>query len=159
YREVVEKGLPWVQRAGATFRWTGSWLTGFVAVDPVEGREPSADQTLKLVQLLNRRRLAGYEVYAAPPRYVSLDINLEVCAQPDAYAGHVAEAVRAAVSSAPGAFFDPDSFTFGGSLRRSALESTVQRVPGVGGVVCLRVRRRGQTAYEEMGEEIAVGPG
>ena len=26
YAEAAER-LPWVQRAGATFRWTGSWLT------------------------------------------------------------------------------------------------------------------------------------
>lgn len=156
YRLAAEE-LPWVQRAGATFRWTGSWLTGFVAVDPVDGREPSLQQSLELTQLLNRRRLAGYEVYVAPPRYVPLDIHLEVCAHPDAYAGHVAEALRRALGSTPGAFFDPDNFTFGGTLRRSALEAAVQRVPGVGGVVCLRVRRRGQTAFVEMPETIAVG--
>lgn len=156
YRRAAEE-LPWVQRAGATFRWTGSWLTGFVAVDPVDGRQPSVDQSLELTHLLNRRRLAGYEVFVAPPRYVSFDIHLEVCAQPDAYAGHVAAAIRGVVASTPGAFFDPDKFTFGGSLRRSALEDAVQRVPGVGGVLCIRVRRRGQTAYAEMLETVAVG--
>lgn len=156
YRRAAEE-LLWVQRAGATFRWSGSWLTGFVAVDPVDGREPSVPQSLELTQLLNRRRLAGCEVYVAPPRFIAFDIHLEVCAAADAYSGHVAELVRRALSSVPGAFFDPDNFTFGSSLRRSAIEDTVQRVSGVGGVVCIRVRRRGQTAFEEMPETIAVG--
>jgi hypothetical protein len=156
YRRAAEE-LPWVQRAGATFRWTGSWLTGFVAVDPVGGREPSAPQSLELTQLLNRRRLAGYEVYAMPPRYVALDLHVEVCAAPHAVAGHVADSLRRALASTPGAFFDPDHFTFGTPLRRSALEAAVQAVPGVVGVVCVRVRRRGQTDYQEMGGTVAVG--
>ena len=33
YAEAAER-LPWVQRAGAAFRWTGSWLTAFVTPDP-----------------------------------------------------------------------------------------------------------------------------
>ena len=34
YREIAER-LPWVQRAGATARWTGSWLTELVTADPL----------------------------------------------------------------------------------------------------------------------------
>jgi Baseplate J-like protein len=156
YRRTAEE-LPWVQRAGANFRWTGSWLTGFVAVDPRDGREPSVQNSIGLSQLLDRRRLAGYEVFVAPPRYVALDIHLEVCAQPDVYAGHVAEAIRRIVASTSGAFFDPNNFTFGGSLRRSALEHAIHQLPGVAGVLCIRVRRRGQTTYAEMPETISVG--
>jgi hypothetical protein len=33
YAAAVEK-LSWVQRAGAQFRWTGSWLTLFATPDP-----------------------------------------------------------------------------------------------------------------------------
>ena len=33
YAEAAER-LPWVQRAGASFRWTGSWLSAFVTPDP-----------------------------------------------------------------------------------------------------------------------------
>ena len=156
YRRTAEE-LPWVQRAGASFRWTGSWLTGFVAVDPMDGREPSIQNSIGLGQLLNRRRLAGYEVFVVPPRYVAFDIHLEICAQPDMYAGHVAEAIRRTVASTAGAFFDPNNFTFGGSLRRSALEHAIHQLPGVAGVLCVRVRRRGQTAYAEMPETISVG--
>lgn len=156
YRRTAEE-LPWVQRAGANFRWTGSWLTGFVAVDPMDGREPSVQNSIGLSQLLERRRLAGYEVFVDPPRYVALDIHLEICAQPDVYAGHVAEAIRRIVASTPGAFFDPNNFTFGGSLCRSALEHAIHQVPGVAGVLCIRVRRRGQTAYAEMPEIVSVG--
>ena len=34
YAEIAER-LPWVQRAGARFRWTGSWLSMFVTADPL----------------------------------------------------------------------------------------------------------------------------
>ena len=33
YAEIAER-LPWVQQAGASFRWTGSWLSAFVTPDP-----------------------------------------------------------------------------------------------------------------------------
>ena len=35
-----------------------------------------------LTDLLNRRRLAGYESYVLPPRYVSVDLQITVCGQP-----------------------------------------------------------------------------
>jgi hypothetical protein len=158
YRRTAEE-LAWVQRAGASFRWTGSWLTGFVAVDPRGGRAPAAAQQRELIDLLNRRRMAGYEVYTPPPRYAPLDLHVEVCARPEAFAGHVEEAVQAALAAAPPGFFDPDRFTFGTPLRRSALEDAVQRAPGVAGVVCIRYRRRGRVPqFVAMPEEVAVGP-
>jgi hypothetical protein len=43
-------------------------------------------------------------------------------------------------------FFQPDRFTFGVPLERSALETTVQDVPGVDGVTGLLYRRRGHTS-------------
>ena len=33
--EAAAETLPWVQKAGTSFRWTGSWMTVFTAVDPL----------------------------------------------------------------------------------------------------------------------------
>ena len=145
--EAAARELAWVQQAGTAFRWTGSWLTVFTAADP-GGREVIApDQHLELIELLNRRRLAGYEAYAPPPRYVSIDLALEICVAPDSIPGDVAKAVTAALAGASDAkgFFFVDRFTFATPLFRSRLEAAVQAVNGVKGVLGLSYRRRGFT--------------
>ena len=35
--EAAAETLPWVQRAGTAFRWTGSWLTVFTTPDTRHG--------------------------------------------------------------------------------------------------------------------------
>jgi predicted phage baseplate assembly protein len=155
--------LPWVQRAGTAFRYTGSWLSVFTAVDP-EGSESLPDEGLfEITNLLDRYRLAGYESFALAPRYASLDLGVTVCARPDAFRADVTQAVLAALDGAAHAdgthgFFHPDRFTFGGALERSALEAALQDVPGVEGVVELRYRRRGHTpGFVTMPDSVEVG--
>ena len=99
YQAEAER-LPWVQRAGAVYRWTGSWLTVFTTADPLGSVELPIAQHRQLIDLLNRRRLAGYEVYVPTPRYVSLDLRIVVCARPDAFRGDVEAAVLAALNPA-----------------------------------------------------------
>ncbi len=157
YQDAAET-LPWVQRAGTVFRWTGSWLTVFTTPDPAQGQQVTLDNRTELINLLNRRRLAGYESYVPDPTYVSLDVAIEVCAVPDAFQGDVELAVRAALRAAPGGFFDHDNFTFGQPLQLSALEAAVQSANGVAGVTCVRYRIRGRTqGFIRMGDTVNVG--
>ena len=46
--------------------------------------------------------------------------------------------------------FDPDNFTFGTQLQRSALEAVIQELPGVRAVlgIRIRIRRRGRASFE-----------
>jgi uncharacterized phage protein gp47/JayE len=156
--EAAAETLPWVQRAGTVFRWTGSWLTVFTTPDPHQGQPITVEKRTKLIDLLNRRRLAGYESYVPDPRYVSLDVRVEVCAQPDAFQSDVRQAVRAALRAAPGGFFNHDNFTSGQPLQLSALETAVQRANGVAGVTCVTYRIRGRTnGFLRMGDTVAVG--
>lgn len=162
YRKAAET-LPWVSRAGATFRWTGSWLTGFVTADPKGTERITLEQNRQLIRLLNRYRLAGYEVYAPPPRYVGLDLQIQVCALPDAYRGQVEGDILAALTATKrpngkGGFFYLDSFTFGTPLELSALEAAIQGSPGVRGVLSVRYRRRGLIPnYIDMPDIVEVG--
>ena len=162
YRKAAET-LPWVSRAGATFRWTGSWLTGFVTADPKGSERIVPGQERELIHLVNRYRLAGYEVYAPSPRYVGLDLQIQVCVLPDAYRGQVEaailEALRAAkLANGKAGFFYVDRFTFGTPLERSALEAAIQGCAGVRGVLALRYRRRGLTpGYIDMPDRVEVG--
>jgi len=94
--------------------------------------------------------MAGYESYVPEPQYVSLDIEVQVCALPDAFRGDVQAAILerlnpySIVNGASG-FFNPDNFSFGTPLERSNLEAVIQSAPGVAGILCVRYRVRGRT--------------
>jgi hypothetical protein len=162
--QAAAETLPWVQRAGTSFRWTGSWLTVFTAVDPLGSEVLPPRRRTEVTRLLDRRRLAGYESYVPAPRYASLDLVVTVCARPEAFAGDVLRAVLEALDATVHAdgrrgFFHVDNFTFGTALERSALEAAVQEAYGVDGVLAIQVRRRGVHGFQPMAETIAVARG
>jgi hypothetical protein len=145
---AAAQSLPWVQQAGSTFRWTGSWLTVLTSANPSGSEEPTIAQLAGLTELLNQRRLAGYDSYVLPPRYVSIDLRITVCGQPAAFASDVRAAVLARLQpgSAPGGatgFFDHSRWSFGQPLESSSLLAAIQSCPGVAGVYQVRYRQRG----------------
>ncbi len=123
YAAAVEK-LRWVQRAGAQFRWTGSWLTLFATPDPKGSFTLTEEQRIDLERQLNRYRLAGRETYGLNPKFANLDLEIHICVAPTSYIGDVKEAVLEAlfgqrgVRPRPG-FFSPDNWTFGDSVGTS----------------------------------------
>jgi hypothetical protein len=157
--------LPWVQRAGTVFRWTGSWTTIFVTADPKNAGAIAPNQHVDLSRLLNRYRLAGYEVYAPAPVYVSFDLKIALCAKPSAFRGDVYAGIDRAlrpVRHPDGGigFFHFDNFTLGTPFERSRLEAAIQEVPGVAGVLSIQFRRRGQTTgFSELPPIVAFGSG
>ena len=130
---ILERDLPWVQRAGAVIRWTGSWPTVFVTPDPRDATQLTDDQRDEAETLVDRIRQAGREVKVLDPRYANIDLEIMVCVQPNAYRGEVKEAVLLVLFGEDGmsGFFDPDNFTFGMPLSRAALMAAIQGVPGV----------------------------
>ncbi|HEU4734140.1 MAG TPA: baseplate J/gp47 family protein, partial [Kofleriaceae bacterium] len=162
---TAAEDLPWVQRAGTTFRYTGSWLTVFTAADPVAAEAMTDGQQRELIDRLDRYRMAGYESYVLAPRFASLDLQISVCARADAFAGDVEEQILRALSTeqlpdGTRGFFHPDRFTFGGALERSALEAAIQRAAGVDGVRSIAYRRRGVTSgFVAMPDRVAVAIG
>jgi predicted phage baseplate assembly protein len=158
--ETEAERLAWVQQAGTTFRWTGSWFTVFTAVDPKGGASLPLDRHTEVVRLLNRRRLCGYESYVPPARYVSIDLDIQLCAKSDAFQGDVERDVLDALTAGPTSasnFFFADHFTFGTPLERSRLEAAIQNVPGVAGVLAIRYRRRAVVPdFVDMPDAIAL---
>jgi len=159
---AAAQSLPWVQQAATAFRWTGSWLTVATHVDPAGTEEPAIAQLESLTELLDQQRLAGYESYVLPPRYVSIDLYITVSAQP-AYSGSdMAAAVLARLQPGPlpggaAGFFDHSRWSFGEPLESSALLAAVQSCPGVGGVRRVRYRERGvQLEWAPLPETLAV---
>ena len=157
--------LPWVQRAGTVFRWTGSWPTIFTTADPKSAGVITRAQHVELIVLLNRRRLAGYEAYAPRPRYVSFDLRIKVCAKSGAFRGDVYTGIEKALRpllnpDGTYGFFFFDNFTLGTPFERSRLESAIQKVNGVAGVLSIQFRRRGlMTSFGELPSIVKFGPG
>ena len=150
--QAAAETLPWVLKAGTSFRWTGSWLTVFTTVDPKAGTSRGASvteaQQQTLIDLLNRRRLAGYESYAPPPTLFSIDLQITVCVKTgwlssDVEAGVLKRLADAKQADGSEGFFYADSFTFGTPLYRSNLEAAIQGVDGVSGVLDVEYRQRG----------------
>jgi hypothetical protein len=147
YAEVVER-LPWVQRAGAAFRWTGSWLTAFATPDPKGAFTVTSGQRDEATRQLERFRQAGRPAYMQDPHYANLDLDIEVCIATSAYLGEVKKRLLEALFGTKGlrprpGFFSPDNFTFGTPLERSQLEAALQDVEGVRAVEGICIRRRG----------------
>jgi hypothetical protein len=161
YAEAAER-LPWVQRAGAAFRWTGSWLTAFVTPDPIGAVTVTAAQGVELNNQVDRFRQAGRPAYMMNPRYANLDLEITICVAPSAYRGEVKERVLETLFGVGGVrprsgFFSPDNFTFGTSIERSRLEAVIQEVPGVRAVEGMRMRRRGWFDWRDF-NELTYGP-
>jgi hypothetical protein len=156
--QAAAQTLPWVQRAGTVFRWTGSWLTVFTTPDPRGSEQITVGQRTGLIDLLNRYRMAGYESYVPDPKFVSIDLAVDLCAEAGAFRGDVLAVVKDALGTAPPAgFFRVGNFTFGLPLQRSALEAAIQHAPGVAGVLCIKLRVRGRTAgFTEMPDVVSV---
>ena len=156
YAEIAER-LPFVQRAGASFRWTGSWLSAFVTADPLGSFQLRPEQRTELANLMDSVRQAGREVFVRNPRFVNIDLEIAICVEPFAYAGQVKARVIEALLGRKGVrptkgFFHPDNFTFGTPLRRAALEAAIQDAPGVRGVEQMRIRPRGITDWRVFDE-------
>ncbi|MEP7100935.1 MAG: putative baseplate assembly protein, partial [Burkholderiales bacterium] len=125
-----------VQRAAATFRWTGSWHTVFVTADRLGGAAVDANFSTRLRGWLERFRMAGYDLDVDAPHYVALDIALHICVLPGYFRSEVLRAVRAvlgagALPDGRRALFHPDNFTFAQPVYLSPIVAAAQAVEGV----------------------------
>lgn len=162
YAEAAER-LPWVQKAGSEFRWTGSWLTSFTTPDPKGKVILENTERLQLTDQLNRFRQAGREINVLDPIYANIDLKIEVCVADYAYAGEVKERVLEVLMGKKGirsteGYFSPDRFTFGTFLERSTLEAAIQNVPGVKAVEKINFRRRAWFGWRVF-TELSYDPG
>ena len=135
-----------VQRAAATFRWTGSWHTVFVTADRFGGVAVDARFETRLRRHLARFRMAGYDLEVDGPRYVALDVTLHICVLAGYFRSEVLRAVRAELGSGvlPDgrlAVFHPDNFSFGEAVYLSRIVAAAQAVEGVEAVWVQKFQR------------------
>lgn len=145
YAGVTERHAG-VQRAAATFRWTGSWHTVFLTVDRRGGGDIDAPFESELRAHVERYRMAGYDVEVDAPRFVPLKIELFVCVKPDYFRAHVKAALLQVFGSGwlpdgRPALFHPDNFSFGQAVYLSDVYAAAQSVEGVALVTVKRFQR------------------
>jgi hypothetical protein len=162
YARAAEKH-PEVAKAVATFRWTGSWHTVFVTVDPRGRVDLPLDLQKDVKDWVTRYTLAGYDLEIDPPVYVPLEIEADVCVAPAHFRGQVEEALLAALSSqmlpdGRRRFFHPDNYTFGQSLYLSQLYAAIESVVGVDSAVVTMFQHFGELPNQELERgEIPMG--
>jgi hypothetical protein len=145
YASVAGK-LPQVQSSVASFRWTGSWYTVFVGIQPSSTTDLIAktNGTLILSDTLRRAvanfltsyRHTGYDLEIRPPQFLPLEIDISVCAAPGYFRGNVEQGVFEALSNGilpdgTRGFFYSANWAFGQSLYLSRIYAAAQVVEGV----------------------------
>lgn len=138
--------LSGVVGAVASFRWTGSWYTVFIGIDPADPENVLTDARgvtrlkdefkKQVLESLTRYRLAGYDLEIRSARYIPLDVTIEICARSGYFRGDVAHAVSVALGAGIGrggsrGLFDPANFTFGQPVYLSRIYAAVENVEGV----------------------------
>jgi hypothetical protein len=145
YAAVAERRAD-VQRAAASFRWTGSWHTVLVTADRLDGAAVDSSFEAGLRRHLEKFRMAGYDLEVDAPHYVALDVAVHLCVKPAHFRSDVVKSVGQVLSNAllpdgrRGAFH-PDNFTFGQPVYLSRIIAAAQAVEGVESVRIDRFQR------------------
>jgi hypothetical protein len=162
YRAVTEedyanaaKLVPGVANAVATFRWTGSWYTVFISVDPLGTNTLSSALQTRVLTWVTGYTQAGYDLEITPPIFVALQVVIHVCVDPYYFRFDVEQALLAALSNqilpdGSKGFFYPGNFTFAQSLFLSQLYAAVMAVAGVASAVVTTFQRYGKVANNEL---------
>ena len=156
YARMAERH-PEVQRAAATFRWTGSWNTVFLTIDRRGGLPVPGDNefTETLLRHMGRFRMAGHDLEIDGPRFVPLDIAVTICVEPEYFRGEIkAELLErlgnGVLPDGRRAFFHPDDWTFGQSVYLSQIYATIMAVTGINSAEAMRFQRWGRSAAGEL---------
>ncbi len=146
--EAVAMRDPTVQRAAATLRWTGSWDTVFLTLDRFDNRPLDAVAKAGMLASVDRYRMAGHDLELDEPRFVSLELELFVCVQPDYFRADVKRRLLDVLSNrdlGPGrrGLFHPDNFSFGQTIYLSPILAAAHDVPGVASADVVTFQRQG----------------
>ena len=154
YAEMTERDSQ-VQQAAASLRWTGSWHTVFLTVDRKGGLAVDSSFEAELRSSLERYRLAGQDLEVDNPTFVPLEIEMQVCVEPDYFRNDVKRELLQVLSNrvlpdGRTGVFHPDNFTFGQSVYLSPLYAVAAAVAGVGSVLITKFQRQGTPNSEAL---------
>ncbi|MGI8570691.1 MAG: hypothetical protein ACR2KT_17400 [Methylocella sp.] len=173
--EVAAIRLEHVAAAKATFVWTGSWHTVFVAIHPSDpallDRLPGGGALLKpgfakaITAALNRYRLAGYDLVVQAAIYVPIELEIQLCIERGHFRGDVLEAATEALSNkrltgGRLGFFHPLNFRFGSAVYSSRIYVLLHSIDGVESARILVMKRYWDAPNGELERGLVpLGPG
>jgi predicted phage baseplate assembly protein len=138
YGTMAQKN-PLIKEARGTLRWTGSWYTAFVSLDTVAESGPTDDLLKSTKKSLNMFRLMGVDLEVEGAVIVGLDIELNICVDPNFFQADVETALMQLFitgnqcTGQPG-ILNPENFTFGQTIYTSRFIAAAQGVEGVASV-------------------------
>jgi hypothetical protein len=161
--EAVAANNARVNQAMASLRWTGSWYSVFIAVEPVGGGNLTPALQTTVSNTVESYRLAGQDVQLESPQYVSLQIALDVDVDDNYFRSDVEQSLLQALGNQllpngrKGLFY-PDNFTFGQSVYLSPVYAAARSVAGVVTVTATQFQPQGvNTAQYLSTGEIKLG--
>ena len=127
---------PAIREARGTLRWTGSWYTAFLSLDPQA--EGGLDATLlkETTTRMNLFRMAGVDLAVEGAVIVGLCIEMKICVDPAFFQADVRKALlelftTGNLCTGRRGILDPANFTFGQTIYASPLIAAAQNVQGV----------------------------
>ncbi|MGH9497271.1 MAG: putative baseplate assembly protein [Candidatus Sulfotelmatobacter sp.] len=163
--EICTVAFTRLQGAKAALRWTGSWYSVLVALDPQDTETTDSELVEEVTLYLEPFRRMGYDLLVSPAIYVPIKLSITICVLPNYQQAHVEAAVLNALSdrALPNGtlgFFHPDNLTFGGGIYISRLLATVQAIPGVQNAMVTELERfeisEGASGTDTPGEELPI---
>lgn len=123
-----------IREARGTLRWTGSWYTAFVSIDPASSMTNNLLCDTK--HSLNLLRMMGTDLAVEAAKLVGLRIEMEICVSPDHFQGEIYEAllhvfVTGNRCSGQSGLLNAANFSFGETVYTSPFIAAAQAVEGV----------------------------
>jgi predicted phage baseplate assembly protein len=153
--QAVAQEHPQVQRAAATFRWTGSWWTVQLTIDRMGGQPVDATFAGQIRDYVEPFRTAGHDLDVNGPSFVPLEIEARVAVASDHFRSDVEAALLELFSSGvlpdgSRGIFHPDNFTFGQPVYLSPLYAAARKVDGVRAITILKFQRLGRDSTDAL---------
>ena len=144
---VMAKNLNGVSQAQGTLRWTGSWYSAFVSVDPTGAWSSALASEVKTG--LNMLRMMGTDLVVEEAIFVGLSIGLEICVAPNFFQADVYQAlwkvlVTGDSCSGTAGMLNAANFQFGQTVFASPIIAAAQAVTGVVAVTLTTFERMDQ---------------
>jgi hypothetical protein len=134
-----------VSEAQGTIRWTGSWYSAFVSIDPVNSWNSALSS--EVTTSLDMLRMMGTDLVVEEAIFVGLNIGLEICVAPgffqaDVYAAVYQLLVTGDTCTGTAGLLNAANFQFGQTVYASPIIAAAQQVVGVAAVTLRTFERQ-----------------
>ncbi|HZD47685.1 MAG TPA: hypothetical protein VE178_02965, partial [Silvibacterium sp.] len=141
---TIAATLPGVSEAQGTLRWTGSWYSAYVSIDPASAWSTSL--ATQVENSLDMLRMMGTDLVVKQAAFVGISIGLEICVAPNFFQADVYAAVWKLLvtgDSCTGTtgLLNGANFQFGQTVYASPIIAAAQTVVGVAAVTLVTFER------------------